>query len=127
MFQESNDEDDEIDPVSLFPGKSTSPSFDPIHCNNSHDKLSPKKEQRTSNTKDIQHEEENYNGVTTEAPDDSEYNEPPRKLKMISGDIECNRKSFSIDRLLFSSKQRHMKMPILSSNNSDCGEEKSSQ
>ena len=112
-FQESNNEDDEIDPVSLFSSKTTSPSLELKPCNNlMYNELSPKKAK-------------NNDRLITDAPDDSEYNDAPRKPRMTSGDLEYNRKSFSIDRLLFSSKQRHHKMPLLSPNNTDCQEEKS--
>ena len=106
-----SNEDNDIHPVTLFSPKSTSPSPELNRCN-----VSEKDDsiQASSNFSPNRMEDTNYKMSVPEAPKEFASNNFNRKSKMSKINLECNRKSFSIDSLLFSSKQYQLKPPLLS-------------
>ena len=112
-LQETKFDDDEIDPVGPFSPKTTSPSVEMIPKDKfEYDIVSPKER----NTSFDKIDEADDMRISLENVGNSGNNELSKEQKIDRSNSECNRKSFSIDRLLFSSKKYQLKSTLLSSN-----------
>ena len=111
-----NKNDDDIDVVGLSQYKHLESKLSLISANEKSIAITDTKTRRLQ-TEDLQHHSHcNFDVLRTPVSENSiKSSNSPLRSSISSLETACNRKSFSIDSLLFSAKQRHLRPPSLSS------------
>ena len=115
LFKETKN-DDEIDVVGLSQYKYRESKASVLSANEKRIAITDTKTRRLQ-TEDPQHHSNcNFDVLRTPVSENSIKSSNSSSRSSISSvETACNRKSFSIDSLLFSAKQRHLRPPSLSS------------